>query len=303
METFCRFGTCSVQGENNKVQAASIARSLERTPVSYAVPRKVLLVDDDPASLALVEAILSDVGFAAVTAGSGAEALRLLESDREVAVIVSDVVMPGLDGVRLARFVRERFPERPWLQVLFITAHAELELAVSALRLGAVDYLTKPVPPDELVWAVSRALAASRAIVRSLPAASPERGDESAIAAEDAGRITSALDYIEAVRRLRRKSQELADLDEASWGILLEVYRAEITGRRLSVSKLCATDDASQTTAWRRIRTMEADGLLVRDLDPTDARRSFVSLTERAARAMSGFMAQADGLLNAGKPA
>jgi CheY-like chemotaxis protein/DNA-binding MarR family transcriptional regulator len=271
--------------------------------VSNAVPRKVLLVDDDPASLALVEAILSDVGFATVTAGSGAEALRLLEADREVAVIVSDVVMPGLDGVRLARFVRERFPERPWLQVLFITAHAELELAVSALRLGAVDYLTKPVPPDELVWAVSRALAASRAIVRSLPTAPPDGEDASAIAAEDAGRITSALDYIEAVRRLRRQSQELADLDEASWGILLEVYRADITGRRLSVSKLCATDEASQTTAWRRIRTMESDGLLVRDLDPTDARRSFVSLTERAARAVSAFMARADRLLNDSKPA
>ena len=292
-----------MQGESNKVQAASIAGRFETTPVSNAVPRKVLLVDDDPASLALVEAILSDVGFSTLTAGSGTEALRLLEADRDVAVIVSDVVMPGLDGVRLARFVRERFPDRPWLQVLFITAHAELELAVSALRLGAVDYLTKPVPPEELVWAVSRALAASRAIVRSLPTGPLDGGDASSIGDADAGRITSALDYIEAVRRLRRQSRELAGLDEASWAILLEVYRADITGRRLSVSKLCATDEASQTTAWRRIRTMESDGLLVRDLDPTDARRSFVSLTDSAARAVSAFMAQADGLLNAGKPA
>ena len=89
----------------------------------------------------------------------------------------------------------------------------------------------------------------------------------------------------------------LAGLDEPSWTILLEVYRAEITGRRLSVSKLCALDEASQTTAWRRIRAMEDAGLLVRDQDPADARRSFVTLTEPAVHAVADFMARADGLL------
>ena len=90
----------------------------------------------------------------------------------------------------------------------------------------------------------------------------------------------------------------LAGLDEPSWTILLEVYRAEITGRRLSVSKLCALDEASQTTAWRRIRSMEETGLLLRDQDPADARRSFVMLTESAARAVADFMARADGLMS-----
>lgn len=279
------------------------------------VPKKILIVDDDPAALAYLQEVLADVGFLCLTAGSGREALARIEADREVAVVVSDVVMPGLDGVRLGRFIRDRFPDRAWLQVLFVTGHAELELAVSALRLGAVDYLTKPVAPDELVFAVSRALAACRAIVRSLPAsivsASPRGGaegaaaaasgadavaaDESAAAKDAAAR--SALDYLAALRRLRNESGILAGLDEPSWTILLEVYRAEITGRRLSVSKLCALDEASQTTAWRRIRAMEDAGLLVRDQDPADARRSFVTLTEPAVHAVADFMARADGLL------
>ena len=97
---------------------------------------------------------------------------------------------------------------------------------------------------------------------------------------------------------MRRESGLLSELDEPSWTILLEVYRADITGRRLSVSKLCALDEASQTTAWRRIRSMEESGLLLREQDPVDARRSFVALTEPTSRAMADFIARADGLVS-----
>ncbi len=275
------------------------------------VPNKILVVDDDPAARAYVEEVLSDVGFVCVAVESGREALAQIEVDRDIAVVVSDLVMPGLDGVRLGRFIRERFPDRTWLQVMFITAHAELELAVSALRLGAVDYLIKPVAPDELVVSVSRALAASRAIMANTPAAPTPVAAAPQAVASDAARIApvaassnaeamarSALDYLAALRRMRRESGLLSELDEPSWTILLEVYRADITGRRLSVSKLCALDEASQTTAWRRIRSMEESGLLLREQDPFDARRSFVTLTEPTSRAMADFIARADGLVS-----
>ena len=269
------------------------------------VPKKILVVDDDPAARTYIEEVLSDVGFVCVTAASGAEALALIEDDAEIAVVVSDLIMPGLDGVRLGRFIRERFPDRLWLQVLFVTGHAELELAVSALRLGAVDYLTKPVDPEELVMAVGRALAACRAILRDrvMPQASEEPvvADAASPSANAISIAQSALDYLAELRRMRRDSEVLAPLDEPSWTILLEVYRAEMKGRRLSVSKLCSLDEASQTTAWRRIRSMEDDGLLLREQDPLDARRSFVSLTDSSSKAVSEFMSRADGLMS-GRP-
>lgn len=273
------------------------------------VPKKILVVDDDPAARAYVEEVLSDVGFVCIPVGSGREALDLIETDRDIAVVVSDLVMPGLDGVRLGRFIREGFPDRAWLQVLFVTGHAELELAVSALRLGAVDYLIKPVAPDELVTAVGRALAASRAIVRSMHV-TEIAGNEQPAAAKGSPPATprpgsiaqSALDYLSALRRMRRESGVLSPLDEPSWMILLEVYRADITGRRLSVSKLCSLDETSQTTAWRRIRSMEEEGLLLREQDPLDARRSYVSLTQASVAAVADFMSRADGLMNGRLP-
>lgn len=269
------------------------------------LPKKILVVDDDPAARAHVEAVLSGGGFVCATAASSAEALDLIADDADIAVVVSDLVMPGLDGVRLGRFMRERFPDRMWMQVLFVTAHAEIKLAVSALRLGAVDYLIKPVDPEELVMAVGRALAACRAIFRServmaSAAEEPqtrESGNTFAALRPDSIAL-SALEYLAELQRMRRESGVLAPLDEPSWMIVLEVYRAEMKGRRLSVSKLCSLDKASQTTAWRRIRDMEDGGLLLRQQDPLDARRSFVSLTEASSQAVAEFMTRADGLLS-----
>jgi DNA-binding response OmpR family regulator len=267
------------------------------------VPEKILLVDVDPAERSRLREVLTEAGLDCVVAGSDREALATIEGDSEIAVVVTDVVMPDLDGVRLGRYIRDRFRDRAWLQLLFVTRCTELDLAVSALRLGAVDYLTKPVAPDELVFAVSRALAASRAVVSSRPRGhKPIAGSHAASkpgAVRDASPEATAryaLEYLTALRRLRRESGVLARLDEASWLIVIEVYLAAITGRRLSVSKLCSLDEASHTTAWRRIRSMEQSGLLVRDQDPADARRSFVSLTDAAVRAVADFMARADGL-------
>lgn len=268
------------------------------------VPRKILVVDDDPATRVLVAETLSDAGFMCLTAESGREALQLLDTDLEIGVVVSDVMMPGLDGIRLGRFMRARFPERPWLQVVFITGHPELELAVSALRLGAVDYLTKPVDPDALVSSAGRAMAASRAVAGQ----APQPAETAARKIDDAPRRTpavepggasarSTLDHLAALRRLRQDSPVLRELDEPSWVILLEAYRADISGRRLSVSKLSTIDESSQTTAWRRIRGMEEAGLLVRDQDSGDARRAFVMLTDAANRAMADFMSRADALV------
>jgi CheY-like chemotaxis protein/DNA-binding MarR family transcriptional regulator len=270
------------------------------------LPKKILVVDDDPVARHYLVHVLVGAGFACVATASGREALARIEYDREVSVVVSDVVMPGLDGVRLGRYIRDRFPDRTWLQMLFVTGHPQLDIAVSALRLGAVDYLSKPVAPAELVLAVGRALAASHAIARSLPpgGASPpapadglerEAAAESSLGADAAAR--SALECLTALRRLRQESGVLAGLDEASWTILLELYHAEITRRRLSVSKLCALDEASQTTAWRRIRSMEKRGLLVRDQDPVDARRSFVVLTDAAVHAVTEFVSRANGVV------
>ncbi len=116
--------------------------------------RRILVVDDEVRIRELYARTLSEAGLDVVTAGSAEEGLRLLA---EVApdLVVSDVRMPGASGLEMLQVVRRRVPDLPFL---LVTAFADVRDAVTALKLGAVDYLAKPVDLDELVAGVRDAL-------------------------------------------------------------------------------------------------------------------------------------------------
>lgn len=121
----------------------------------YYVPMRALVVDDEPPALSELTFLLEQDGrFAGVVAaGSGTDALRALE-DGDVDVVFSDISMPGLDGMELARVIA-RFARRP--QVVFVTAHEEH--AVDAFEVEATDYVMKPVSRARLAQAVDRVVA------------------------------------------------------------------------------------------------------------------------------------------------
>lgn len=105
----------------------------------------VLLVDDQPANLLALQAILEDLGANLVQARSGEEALSLSPAD-EFAVILLDVQMHGLDGFQTARLIRER--EQRHTPIIFVTAHeTDRTTLEQAYALGAVDFLVKPLVP------------------------------------------------------------------------------------------------------------------------------------------------------------
>jgi len=116
---------------------------------------RALVVDDEQPALEELSWLLrQDERIAQVrTAGSGAEALRALEAG-DIDVVFSDISMPGLDGMDLARVIA-RFTERP--QVVFVTAHDQH--AVDAFAVDAVDYVMKPVRAERLSEAVRRVVA------------------------------------------------------------------------------------------------------------------------------------------------
>ncbi len=116
--------------------------------------RRVLVVDDEVRFRELYAQTLEGAGLEARSAGSAEEAIELLGREG-VDMIVSDVRMPGQGGLALLRHVRQRQPGLPFL---LITAFADVRDAVDALKLGAVDYLSKPIDLDELLEAVRQAL-------------------------------------------------------------------------------------------------------------------------------------------------
>lgn len=118
-------------------------------------PGTVLLVDDEEALVRHLGRALREEGHEVVTATSVAEASRRLAA-RSFDVLVADNLMPGGTGLDLIRELQTAGADRP--AVVMITAHASVESAIEAMRLGAFDYLQKPFEIEELVVAVTRAI-------------------------------------------------------------------------------------------------------------------------------------------------
>jgi two-component system response regulator HydG len=114
---------------------------------------RVLVVDDEASARTGLERVLSQDGFLVDSAESGANALEIA-AERPPAVVVTDLKMPGMDGLELLRRLREQDPHMP---VIVVTAFGDVSSAVAAMRAGADDYLTKPVDVDALVVAIDRA--------------------------------------------------------------------------------------------------------------------------------------------------
>jgi PAS domain S-box-containing protein len=112
----------------------------------YLTPAKILLVDDQPANLLVLRAILEDFDYDLVEAHSGEEALQRL-SIGEFALVLLDVQMPGLDGFETAKLIRKAENTRH-TPIIFVTAFDDDRFSIeAAYSLGAVDYLVKPIIP------------------------------------------------------------------------------------------------------------------------------------------------------------
>jgi DNA-binding response OmpR family regulator len=272
----------------------------------------VLVIDDDPATLQLVRSVLEANGHGCLTAASAEEALAIVESTPGIPIAISDINLPGMDGILfLERINSHRLSHSP-PRVIFLTAYPRLDFAVAALRLGAIDFLTKPVRPKELLRAVAAAVErvqnersalqtpedaaalvqqaqALAAALRGWAQAQPQAPAAPRAALADPGEF--ALLGMEQLRRLRREFPPLSGLDDVAWDLLLELMRAERSSSRLSVSSLSISiEHVSSTTALRRIQDLVKAGHMVRMPDPTDARRDFVTLAAEARELLQRYL-------------
>ncbi|MDP7111405.1 MAG: sigma-54 dependent transcriptional regulator [Myxococcota bacterium] len=119
-----------------------------------SAPTTILVVDDERSNRASLGRILARAGYDVVEAASGAEALDRLRS-RSTAVLLTDLKMPGMDGVELLRAARLVSPD---IEVVLMTAYGTVETAVEAMKEGAYDFLTKPLKRHDVLQAVSKAV-------------------------------------------------------------------------------------------------------------------------------------------------
>jgi len=116
---------------------------------------RILVVDDEEAIREIVTSMLVSAHYQCRQAGSGLEALALLNSGEEFELMLSDLMMADLDGIGLLERTKEKFPDMP---VVMVTAVHDISVALAAIRNGAYDYLLKPFEREQLLATVRRAL-------------------------------------------------------------------------------------------------------------------------------------------------
>ena len=116
---------------------------------------RILVVDDEEPIREIVSSMLASANYTCCQAGSGLEAMSLLNAGEEFELILSDLMMADMDGIGLLERTKERFPDVP---VVMVTAVHDISVALAALRNGAYDYLLKPFEREQLLAMVRRAL-------------------------------------------------------------------------------------------------------------------------------------------------
>ena len=120
------------------------------------VKQKILVVDDEPEAVELVEFNLKQAGYDVLTAGDGSEALKKARTTVP-ALIVLDLMLPEIDGLEVCKMLR-RDPDSAKIPIIMLTARAAEVDRVLGLELGADDYISKPFSPRELVLRVKKLL-------------------------------------------------------------------------------------------------------------------------------------------------
>lgn len=173
---------------------------------------RVLVVDDDDIVREVIATLLNGEGYGVVTARDGLEALTALKGE-PVHLVITDLRMPGVDGIEVLRESVRLDPDRP---VIILTAYGTLDIALRAIREGAYDYMTKPFKMEEMIIRVNNACERSRLVakIKALRKALREILFQAMIGREGEGpffrRVTDWVDRIETLRNL-----EILDTDEA----------------------------------------------------------------------------------------
>ena len=130
--------------------------AVEQFSMGITRPQKILVVDDDEISLRVVQTVLETANYQVITAQNGELALRLAIEERPD-LIISDIIMPEMDGIALTKKLKSKLITRS-IPVILLTVKHDLTAEVKGLESGADDYLTKPFQPERLIARIKRLL-------------------------------------------------------------------------------------------------------------------------------------------------
>ncbi|MFT5438160.1 MAG: signal transduction histidine kinase [Alphaproteobacteria bacterium] len=157
-----------ISTQNNKLDCSDQSltefpsENLTQNKSSGLGGEKILVVDDEPETTEEIAELLEVAGFTVSVASDPLAAIALVKSNEDISVVITDLSMPVMTGLELIETINAELPPDRDVSIIILTGQADTNRAVKALRLGASDFLSKPIDPDILIHATKRAVESVR---------------------------------------------------------------------------------------------------------------------------------------------
>ncbi|MCW1400945.1 response regulator [Novosphingobium sp. MW5] len=254
----------------------------------------ILVVDDNLDEVAELCDAIDGMGHNVKGVESVRSALHVLEQDRTVKIVITDIRMEGMDGFDLLAEIDARYGHYRPIAKIVASGYQEYDYAIEAMRLGAIDIIQKPCSANAIKAAIRRALILQhqrrgRPAPMSAPAFEEADADGTAIEGNE------KLQLIKGIQKQRQIRSDLIECDSFSdpaWDIFLDLCSARFSNQKVSISSACAATDAPFSTALRYVNRLVAAGLAIRYDDPLDKRRNMLELSEDGQAKIETFLAE-----------
>jgi CheY-like chemotaxis protein len=253
--------------------------SIAKSPVLLVVE------DDEEARIEFLDLFIAG-GIETVGAGDGIEALVLNERHRSIRVILADIYMPRMDGLTfVSELQRLNGKSTKAPRLIFLSGRRTFTDAITALRLQAWDFLSKPTPPKALLERVRTALAED----------DNDNSSETAEAAPTPKTYRELVSSLLAERKAAQRHVHAELFSDPCWDMLLELYATVLDGKQTSLTGLCFAAGVPLTTATRRLDDLVTAGLASKTYDAVDRRRVIVGLTIEGRSRLESFLKITNG--------
>lgn len=286
--------------------------------LSAGRPPRVLLVDDDADCLQEVAATVTSLGYECRTAQSADAGLDIFAADETIGIVITDIEMPGASGLDMLEKMQDLVGRHRAMAAVVLSGRATVGAATKALRLQAVDLIEKPARRTQIQEALGEAvveldrqrrlmtdlqldmvaaeLKSTMQLLQAMPKgaslATPRRAAArtTLTPAEATARIVELMQ----ARRVRANHFPPEIFGEPGWDIILDLARAQLGGRKVSVSSASLAGGVPISTGLRCVHDLLKRGILIRIADPTDRRRDFVELSQEALQGLMNYLRLAD---------
>lgn len=262
----------------------------------------VLVVDDDPVCLGELLETVKNLGYPALSAANGFDALRQIAVTPDVGIVVTDVDMPTMDGISLISEILKRFSATRPIVTLVVTGYSSLQIATSAMQSQAVDLLSKPVSVDALAAALRRAFSYQLSLAFQFQIKTFTEGIHLPVAIDRLALPNIAPTepemqrFVQMLLKIQHSKSKFFDtsvLAGPPWEVLLILAEASLRGEAISASKASASTLMPLCSVLRHVNNLVAAALVQRKADPMDKRSFLLELEPSALAQMQRYLESA----------